>query len=156
MSMPIIERRRIEAEIVGHLYRELVTRFGEGPAREAIDAAIRKAAIAHGEKCRADLGHMPDFADFEAILPAWTAEDALTIEVKEATPDRFSYDVTRCRYAETYRAMGLSEIGALLSCNRDAAFCEGYNPAMRLERTETIMEGGRRCDFRYRLDKTGD
>ncbi|PKR88512.1 2-amino-thiazoline-4-carboxylic acid hydrolase [Pleomorphomonas diazotrophica] len=156
MPMPIIERRRIEAEIVGHLYRELVTRFGEGPARQAIDAAIRKAAVAHGEKCRVDLGHTPDFADFEAILPAWTAEDALTIEVKESTADRFSYDVTRCRYAETYREMGLADIGALLSCNRDAAFCEGYNPAMRLERTETIMEGGRRCDFRYRLDKTGD
>lgn len=153
MPMPIIERRRIEAEIVGHLYRELVTRFGEGPAREVVDAAIRKAAVAHGEKCRSDLGHMPDFTDFEAILPAWTAEDALTIEVKEVGPDRFSYDVTRCRYAETYKEMGLSEIGALLSCNRDAAFCEGFNPAMRLERTETIMEGGQRCNFRYRLDK---
>ena len=153
MAMPIIERRRIEAEIVGHLYRELVARFGEGPARAVIDAAIRKAAIAHGETCRAELGRMPDFKDFEAILPAWTAEDALTIEVKEVGPDRLSYDVTRCRYAETYREMGLAEIGALLSCNRDAAFCEGYNTAMRLERTETIMEGGHRCNFRYRLDK---
>lgn len=153
MPMPIIERRRIEAEIVGHLYRELADRFGEPAAREVIDAAIRKAAIGHGEKCRTELGHMPDFTDFEAILPAWTAEDALTIEVTEVGPDRFSYDVTRCRYAETYKEMGLADIGALLSCNRDAAFCEGYNPAMRLERTETIMAGGHRCDFRYRLDK---
>lgn len=156
MPMPIIERRRIEAEIVGHLYRELVARFGEKPARQVIDAAVRKAAIAHGEKCRAELGHMPDFADFEAILPAWTAEDALTIEVKETGPDRFSYDVTRCRYAETYKEMGLAEIGALLSCNRDAAFCEGFNPSMRLERTETIMHGGHRCDFRYSLNGPKD
>lgn len=156
MPLPIIERRRIEAEIVGHLYRELVERMGEEVARDIIDGAIRKAAIAHGETCRADLGRMPDFKDFEAILPAWTADDALTIDVKEASPDRLSYDVTRCRYAETYKEMGLAEIGALLSCNRDAAFCEGYNPAMRLERTETIMAGGRRCDFRYRLDRNGD
>ncbi len=156
MSMPIIERRRIEAEIVGHIYRELAARFGEGAARESIDAAIRKAAIAHGEKCRAELGRMPDFTDFEAILPAWTAENALTIEVKEVARDRFSYDVTRCRYAETYKEMGLADIGALLSCNRDAAFCEGYNPGMRLHRTETIMEGGQRCDFRYRLDADDD
>ena len=156
MPMPIIERRRIEAEIVSHLHRELVSRFGEELARSVIDAAIRKAAISHGEKCRADFGHMPDFTDFEAILPAWTAEDALTIEVKEVAPDRLSYDVTRCRYAETYKEMGLADIGALLSCNRDAAFCEGYNPAMRLERTETIMGGGRRCDFRYRLATTED
>ena len=152
MPLPIIERRRIEAEIVGHLYRELVARMGEEEARDIIDGAIRKAAIAHGEACRADLGHMPDFKDFEAILPAWTAEDALTIEVKEASADRFSYDVTRCRYAETYKAMGLADLGALLSCNRDAAFCVGYNPKMELTRTETIMGGAKRCDFRYRLD----
>ena len=154
MPLPIIERRRIEAEIVGHLYRELVGRVGEQAARDIIDGAIRKAAIAHGEACRSDLGRMPDFKDFEAILPAWTADDALTIDVKEASPERLSYDVTRCRYAETYKEMGLAEIGALLSCNRDAAFCEGYNPAMTLERTETTMAGGRRCDFRYRLDRT--
>lgn len=154
MPLPIIERRRIEAEIVGHLYRELLERMGEEVARDIVDGAIRKAAIAHGETCRTDLGRMPDFKDFEAILPAWTADDALTIDVKEASPDRLSYDVTRCRYAETYKEMGLAEIGALLSCNRDAAFCEGYNPAMKLERTETIMAGGRRCDFRYRLDRT--
>ena len=155
MTMPIIERRRIEAEIVGHLYREMAERFGEEAARGVVDTAIRKAAIAHGEKLRAELGHMPDFKDFEAILPAWTAEDALTIEVKEASADSFSYDVTRCRYAETYKAMGLADLGALLSCNRDAAFCVGYNPDMTLERTSTIMEGGTRCDFRYRLNKTG-
>ena len=151
MTMPIIERRRIEAEITGHLYREMAERFGTDAARAVVDAAIRKAAVAHGEKLRADLGHMPDFKDFEAILPAWTAEDALTIEVKEASADRFAYDVTRCRYAETYKAMGLADLGALLSCNRDAAFCVGYNPDMTLTRTTTIMEGGERCDFRYAL-----
>ena len=156
MPLPIIERRRIEAEIVGHLYRELVGRLGEQAARDIIDGAIRKAAIANGEACRSDLGRMPDFKDFEAILPAWTADDALTIDVKEASPERLSYDVTRCRYAETYKEMGLAEIGALLSCNRNAAFCEGYNPAMTLERTETTMAGGRRCDFRYRLDRNED
>ena len=154
MPMSIIERRRIEAEIVGHIYRELVERIGREAARAAIDAAIRKAAVAHGEACRAELGRLPDCRDLAAILPAWTAGEALEIEVKEAAPDRLAYDVTRCRYAETYKEMGLAEIGALLSCNRDAAFCEGYNPAMKLERTETIMAGGRRCDFRYRLDMT--
>lgn len=151
MTMPIIERRRIEAEITGHLYREMAERFGTEAARAVVDAAIRKAAIAHGEKLRAELGHMPDFRDFEAILPAWTAEEALEIEVKEASADRFSYDVTRCRYAETYKAMGLADLGALLSCNRDAAFCVGYNPDMTLTRTTTIMDGGERCDFRYAL-----
>ena len=52
--------------------------------------------------------------------------------------------------AETYRAMGLGEIGDILSCNRDGAFCEGSDPRIALTRTQTIMSGASHCDFRYR------
>ena len=61
--------------------------------------------------------------------------------------------VTRCRYAEMYRAMGLAELGAILSCNRDGAFCEGYDPKLKLERTQTIMGGASHCNFRYRYEE---
>jgi L-2-amino-thiazoline-4-carboxylic acid hydrolase len=37
--------------------------------------------------------------------------------------------------------MGLGEIGHLLSCNRDGAFCEGYDPKLKLERTQTHHAG---------------
>ncbi len=66
--------------------------------------------------------------------------------------DHFDFNVKRCRYSEMYRAMGLGEIGHLLSCNRDGDFCIGYNPEMKLERTQTIMKGASHCDFRYSLD----
>jgi L-2-amino-thiazoline-4-carboxylic acid hydrolase len=65
-----------------------------------------------------------------------------------------SFISTRCRYAEMYRAMGLAELGALLSCNRDGAFCEGYDPRLKLERTQTLMGGASHCDFRYRWEET--
>ena len=65
-------------------------------------------------------------------------------------PGVFDFNVRRCRYAETYRAMGLGEIGDILSCNRDGAFCEGYDPRIKLTRTPTIMKGASHCDFRYR------
>ncbi|MNW12143.1 hypothetical protein D3C71_2097590 [compost metagenome] len=58
----------------------------------------------------------------------------------------------RCRYAETYREMGLGHIGHLLSCNRDGVFCTGYDPRITLERTQTVMQGASHCDFRYRLN----
>ena len=80
----------------------------------------------------------------------WTKDDALTIEVLEDKPGVFDFNVKRCRYAETYRAMGLGAIGELLSCNRDGAFCEGYDPRIKLTRTQTIMGGASHCDFRYR------
>ena len=69
---------------------------------------------------------------------------------QEQTDTSFAFNVVRCRYAETYKAMGLGEIGHLLSCNRDGAFCEGYDPKLKLERTQTIMQGASHCDFKYR------
>jgi hypothetical protein len=63
----------------------------------------------------------------------------------------FAFNVTRCRYAEMYRELGIPELGAVLSCHRDGEFCRGYNPAIGFERTQTIMQGATHCDFRYTL-----
>jgi hypothetical protein len=43
-------------------------------------------------------------------------------------------------------------LGAVLSCNRDGVFCEGYDPKLKLERTQTIMGGATHCNFRYRYE----
>ena len=94
-------------------------------------------------------GGAPDLDSFRALQHLWTAEDALRTEVLESTPTTFHFNVTRCRYAEMYRAMGLAELGAVLSCNRDGAFCEGYDPKLKLTRTQTLMGGATHCDFRY-------
>jgi hypothetical protein len=48
-----------------------------------------------------------------------------------------------------YRALGIPELGAVLSCNRDASLIEGFNPEVRFVRTQTIMQGAPCCDFRY-------
>ena len=153
--LPIIERRRIEAEILKHVYDVLTETHGVEVARATLDKAVSRSAVTQGAKFSAELGRDPDLADFAAILPNWTAGDSLAIEVKHAAPDRLDFDVVRCRYAEMYREMGLGEIGHLLSCNRDGEFCTGYNPDMELTRTETLMKGGTRCDFRYRLKSAG-
>jgi len=47
--------------------------------------------------------------------------------------------------------MGLGDIGDLLSCCRDSAFCQGYDPRIELTRTQTILAGASHCDFRYRV-----
>ena len=86
----------------------------------------------------------------------WRLSGALEIAVKEQTDTVYEYDVTRCRYAEMYREMGLGEIGHLLSCNRDGTFCEGYDPRIKLTRTQTIMQGAPTCDFKYRFVEDAD
>jgi hypothetical protein len=78
----------------------------------------------------------------------------MEMEVFEQNAERFSFNVTRCRYAEMYRSLGIPELGAILSCSRDAALIQGFNPDIRLERTQTILEGAPICDFRYNLGNT--
>ena len=148
-SLGILVRRRIEAEILAPVYDELKAEIGVERARDIIRKAVRRAAIEAGKAFAALTPGKVDLESFRAIQPLWSKDDALVIETLRATPDAFDFNVRRCRYAETYRAMGLAEIGGLLSCNRDGAFCEGYDPKLKLTRTQTIMEGADHCDFRY-------
>ena len=75
------------------------------------------------------------------------------MDITESSDTQLSFNVTRCRYAEMYKQMGLGDIGDLLSGQRDGTFCEGYDPKLKLTRTQTIMKGASHCDFRYRYDK---
>mgnify|MGYP002626837284 CR=1 FL=1 len=149
-NLPIIQLRRIEANIIRPIYEELVRELGRAKAREIIGRAVIRNAIEHGRNLAEQGSGANDIAGFAGLLPNWQKEDALEIEVLEQSEARFHFNVTRCRYAEMYRDMGLAEIGDLLSCNRDGAFCEGYNPDIKLARSQTIMSGASHCDFRYR------
>ena len=149
-DLPILEQRRIEAAIIGKLYAEMVERVGEKVAREVVRAAIVKDAVEAGA-AYAEASGARGLEAFHALLPQWTAGGALEIEMIAEAPEEVTYDVVRCRYAEMYREMGLGEIGHLLSCNRDGTFCQGFDPAIELTRTQTIMQGASHCDFRYRM-----
>ncbi len=150
-DMPILQRRRIEATILKHVYEVIRERSGEEEARAVIGKAVSDAAIEHGKGMADALGHAPNLEDMLAIMPLWTKDDALEIEVLEADKETLNFNVKRCRYSEMYKEMGLGHIGDLLSCNRDGDFCIGYNPDMELTRTQTIMKGASHCDFRYRM-----
>ena len=149
-ELGILARRKIEASVIKPIYDEMRVAIGEEKAREILRKAIRRAAIAAGAEMAARAPGRADLESFKAIQPLWTKGDALTIEVLADAPGVFDFNVTRCRYAETYRAMGLGDIGDLISCNRDGTFCEGYDPRIKLTRTQTIMGGASHCDFRYR------
>ncbi len=149
-ELGILARRKIEAAIIAPIYDEMRQTLGEEKARDILRRAIRRAAVDAGKEFASRAEDGADLESFKAILPLWSKDDALTIEVIDEKPGVFDFDVKRCRYAETYRAMGLGDIGDILSCNRDGAFCEGYDPRIKLTRTQTIMSGASHCDFRYR------
>ncbi|MBS3650294.1 L-2-amino-thiazoline-4-carboxylic acid hydrolase [Pseudaminobacter sp. 19-2017] len=153
-ELPTLVKRRIQAQVIGPIYQELVAAIGKDQADTIIDSAIRKAAVEEGRRFAAKApGGITSMADFIKLYELWTHDGALEIEVQQASDTVFDFDVTRCRYAEMYRDMGLGHIGHLLSCNRDGTFCQGYDPNIKLDREHTIMAGAPRCTFRYRYER---
>src|SRR5579862_2581639 len=145
-DIPTLTKRRLQAQVIGPIYREMVAEIGEEKASAILDAAIRKAAIAEGKDfAERAPGGRTSMASFIKLYELWAADDALEVKVLEATDEKFDFDITRCRYAETYKEMGLGKIGHLLSCNRDGTFCQGYDPNITLERKQTIMQGASCC-----------
>jgi predicted hydrocarbon binding protein len=153
MTIGILQRRTIEAEFAKAILYEFGAEIGEQRARGILSRAVVKLAKQAAEKFAAEADPQKSpIENFAAIQHHWTKDDALAIEVLEKTDTTFDFNVTRCRYAETYRAMGIGHLSAVLSCNRDGAFCEGFHKDLKLTRTQTIAGGAPFCDFRYRLE----
>ena len=152
-GLSMLDKRKIEAEILKEVYETLKASHGEAVARQTVSESVRRSAIEQARQFAVAAPGGTSLKAFQDVMPLWTKGGALEIEVKEQTDTSFTFNVTRCRYAETYKAMGLGEIGALLSCNRDGAFCEGYDPKLKLERSQTIMGGASHCDFKYTYEK---
>ena len=152
-GLSMLEKRRIEAEILKEVYETLKESHGEEVAKKTIAESVRRSAIEQARQFAAAAPGGTSLKAFQDVMPLWTKGGALEIEVKEQTDTTFTFNVVRCRYAETYKAMGLGEIGHLLSCNRDGAFREGYDPRLKLERSQTIMQGASHCDFKYTYRK---
>ena len=149
-QMPILTQRRIEAAFAKGIYAEMKAELGEETARRILTNAVVKLAKATAAEMAAQAPE-PSLDAFRAIQGAWTAEDALRTETLKSTATEYPFNVVRCRYAEMYREMGAADLGAILSCNRDGAFCEGWNDKLKLTRTQTLMGGASHCDFRYAM-----
>lgn len=152
-DIPVLIKRSLQAQVIGPIYAEMVAQIGEEKANAILDAAIRKAATVEGKHfAQRDAGRT-SLASLAKLYELWTRNGSLEIDVLRADDEAYDFNVTRCRYAETYKDMGLGKIGRFLSCNRDGTFIEGYDPNITLERKQTIMEGAPCCTFRYRYKK---
>jgi hypothetical protein len=146
-SLPLLQQREIEAGVIAPLFRAFAAEVGELRAREILAAVVRDLAKETG--CVAASSGQNDLAGLKKVVEKWTEGGALELTVLRDDSEAFDFDVTRCRFAEMYLRLGLADLGPILSCGRDGAMIEGYNPEIALERTQTIMEGAPHCDFRY-------
>lgn len=149
-AIGVLKRREIEARIVAPLLEALGKEFGRERVLEIAREVIIAVAREQGAKLAEGMGGNT-LIHFAESTAAWKQDNALEREILELNEERYSFNVTRCRYAEMYRALGIPELGGLLSCNRDFSLIDGFNPEVTLTRTQTIMQGASCCDFRFAL-----
>jgi L-2-amino-thiazoline-4-carboxylic acid hydrolase len=147
-TIGVLKRREIEARILKPLLEALANEFGRDRVFAIAQSVIVAIAREQGAALAAQVGGC-SLAQFAGALDDWQRGDAYCLDVLEQNDRQFSFNVTRCRYAEMYRSLGIPELGRLLSCNRDFSLVEGFSPTIKLTRTQTIMEGADHCDFRF-------
>ncbi|MDG0865911.1 L-2-amino-thiazoline-4-carboxylic acid hydrolase [Candidatus Lucifugimonas marina] len=151
-QMDVIDRRRVEAMILGPMLREFQEEIGVEQTNRIARAAITKLAREQGAQFADGIGSS-GLEDYASNKDAWRRNGALEFEIIESTPNRYSFDVTRCKYAEMYNELGFGDLGDIFSCTLDFEFCSGFNKEVKLVRPQTIMQGASHCDFRYTLDE---
>ncbi len=145
-----IEKRAIEAAAIAPIIQAVAQRIGKEEALAILREVNEKEAFQRGEFIRNQRGHtgIPELVEDVAT---WGIGGKLEMEVLEQTSQTYHFNITRCPYYEKYRAIGLAEYGVAFSCCRDEPFARGFHPRLKLERSQTIMEGAEYCDFRYTL-----
>ena len=149
----VLKRREIEARILAPLIHAFAMEFGRERVIEIAKRVIVQIARDQGKALANHMGGNT-LGHLVKSQANWLKGDALTIEILHVDDTAYDYNVTRCRYAEMYRALGIPELGIILSCGRDFALGDAFNPDLKLKRTQTLMEGASHCDFRYRSERS--
>lgn len=141
--------REIQAPIVTLLINGFAGEIGYEKALKIAEKVISEDAMANGEKMAKEYNGNTLTELFKIVKEVWAQNGALNLEMIKETKSELFFNVTYCGYAQTYEKMGIKDMGHTLSCIRDFSFIGGFNPQIKLKRTQTIMEGAKYCDFRF-------
>jgi len=134
--------------------RALRAEFGNDKA----NAIVRQALRDWSKKLFAEIGDSIEgsprrkWATLRSALDDVTARE-VEFEILRQDKEALDIDVTRCRFAEFFRALGEPELGSLLVCATDVDILAPSEGAVSLERAQTIMQGAPNCTFRYKFAK---
>ncbi len=153
-QVPWLLRREIEARILAPFCQDLSAVFGEEAVAQVLQGTIERLARQQGAALAQRLGGNT-LEHLLQVVALWQEGEALQVEMEEPSAQRLCFRVTYCAYAEMYRQLGIPKWGRILSCQRDAAFIQGFNPNVDFRRTQTLLEGAPYCDFCYAVRASG-
>jgi hypothetical protein len=151
-KLTLLERRTLEAQAIAPVIRAFTDVVGIDTAKEVLQRVNQDLGRESGCQLTRISGNDSLTALAEEIA-TWSEDGSLEVEITEKTDRTYIFNVTRCKFAEKYEELGVRDLGYSLSCCRDMTFVEGYNPKIKLRRTQTIMEGNSCCDFHYVMEE---
>ena len=151
-KVSLLDKTRMQAQVLAPVLRALRAELGKDKA----DAIVRQALRDWSRQLFAAIGESVEGGPrrkWAAIQSVWGEVSGREVEVEILRHDKeaMDIDVTRCRFAEFFRALGEPELGALLICEADFDIASVGEGEVSLDRAQTIMQGAPRCTFRYKF-----
>ena len=140
----VLDAVKIQARAVIPIVRALERELGSERAHFIVGRAIAESTAEWQAKAVSTRNSHPRDNNIEEQFPIET-------EVVDDTDSTCAINMTRCGFAEYFRAIGAADVGALLTCGVDFATEAVLRPDWEFRRSQTIMGGASHCDFRWRL-----
>ncbi len=154
MSASVIQQAKIQAQVLVPLVKAMQAELGTERANSLVRSALGDIYRRYGQEFWRTKNEKNLGKTMSSAFSTYARDDALDYSVIQQSQDAFEIDVTGCKFAEFYKELGEPELGFLLVCSADFDTAEGFDPDVKLTRTQTIMQGASHCDFRYhRLKK---
>jgi predicted ArsR family transcriptional regulator len=151
-KVSLLDKTRIQAQVLVPVLRALRAKLGNDQA----DTIVKQALRDWSKQLFADIGDGVEgsprrkWATMHSALGEITAKE-VDVEMRRHDKEALEFDVTRCRFAEFFRALGEPELGALLICETDFDIAAAGDGEVSLDRSQTIMRGAPSCTFRYKF-----
>ncbi len=151
-NVSLLDKTRIQAQVLVPVLRALRAELGKDKANVIVKRALRDwskqlfAAIGDG----IEGSPRRKWATMQSALNGVAARE-VEVEILRHDKEALEFDVTRCRFAEFFRALGEPELGSLLICETDFDIASAGEGEVSLDRAQAIMQGAPSCTFRYKF-----
>jgi len=154
-QISFLDQAKIQAQVLVPSLKALRAELGEERANTLVTTALRNWLRDMILQAGALIPGSPK-EKWEALNAASLPRIGRDVDFQmlKQEPETMEINITGCRYADIFRAIGEPELGNVLLCEGDVHIAEVGSPEVEFTRTQTIMKGAKYCDFRYRM-KTG-
>ena len=151
-DVSLLDKTRIQAQVLVPVLRALRAELGEEKANDIVKQALRDWSKQLFAAIGNEIEGSPrrKWAKMQGALNDVSAKE-VEFEILRQDNEALDIDVTRCRFAEFFRALGEPELGALLVCETDFDIASAGKDEVTLDRAQTIMRGAPSCTFRYKF-----